>query len=147
MFAPRPGTVFVSRTNPPKTELLKIKSYRAPRDKIICVLNCCKVIFGTLISLAPSLDSSPPPLFTLANLSYRASQAFQVGFVCGFFHAHAHLCCSSSEPRALGLQCAIHSPISESRETGWRSRLLSVVAGKWPMTSIAHHDSSDILTS
>ncbi|KAI1002980.1 hypothetical protein K3495_g5221 [Podosphaera aphanis] len=29
-------------------ELLKIKTYRAPRDKIICVLNCCKVIFGFL---------------------------------------------------------------------------------------------------
>ncbi|KAG6002784.1 hypothetical protein E4U21_002774 [Claviceps maximensis] len=29
-------------------ELLKIKSYRAPRDKIICVLNCSKVIFGLL---------------------------------------------------------------------------------------------------
>lgn len=29
-------------------ELLKIKTYRAPRDKIICVLNCCKVIFGRL---------------------------------------------------------------------------------------------------
>ncbi|KAI1112819.1 hypothetical protein F5Y14DRAFT_420341 [Nemania sp. NC0429] len=29
-------------------ELLKIRSYRAPRDKIICVLNCCKVIFGLL---------------------------------------------------------------------------------------------------
>ncbi|KAF2083909.1 hypothetical protein K490DRAFT_50456 [Saccharata proteae CBS 121410] len=29
-------------------ELLKIKSYRAPRDKVICVLNCCKVIFGFL---------------------------------------------------------------------------------------------------
>ena len=28
------------------TELLKIKTYRAPRDKVICVLNCCKVIFG-----------------------------------------------------------------------------------------------------
>ena len=27
---------------------MKIKSYRAPRDKIICVLNCCKVIFGLL---------------------------------------------------------------------------------------------------
>lgn len=27
-------------------ELLRINSYRAPRDKIICVLNCCKVIFG-----------------------------------------------------------------------------------------------------
>ena len=31
-------------------ELLKIKTYRAPRDKVICVLNCCKVIFGTLLS-------------------------------------------------------------------------------------------------
>ena len=29
-------------------ELLKIKTYRAPRDKVICVLNCCKVIFGML---------------------------------------------------------------------------------------------------
>ena len=29
-----------------KAELLKIKSYRAPRDKVICVLNCSKVIFG-----------------------------------------------------------------------------------------------------
>ena len=29
-------------------ELLKISSYRAPRDKVICVLNCCKVIFGFL---------------------------------------------------------------------------------------------------
>lgn len=33
-------------------ELLKINSYRAPRDKIICVLNCCKVIFGFLKSNA-----------------------------------------------------------------------------------------------
>lgn len=31
-------------------EILKIKTYRAPRDKIICVLNCCKVIFGKLLS-------------------------------------------------------------------------------------------------
>lgn len=30
-------------------EILKIKSYRAPRDKIICVLNCCKVIFGNFL--------------------------------------------------------------------------------------------------
>ncbi|KAF2129217.1 hypothetical protein P153DRAFT_315949 [Dothidotthia symphoricarpi CBS 119687] len=29
-------------------ELLKMKTYRAPRDKIICILNCCKVIFGFL---------------------------------------------------------------------------------------------------
>lgn len=29
-------------------ELLKINTYRAPRDKVICVLNACKVIFGFL---------------------------------------------------------------------------------------------------
>ncbi|KAL1954348.1 hypothetical protein VTO42DRAFT_1375 [Malbranchea cinnamomea] len=29
-------------------ELLKIKGYRAPRDKVICIMNCCKVIFGLL---------------------------------------------------------------------------------------------------
>lgn len=32
-----------------KAELEKIKTYRAPRDKVICVLNCCKVIFGKYI--------------------------------------------------------------------------------------------------
>ncbi|RPB05348.1 hypothetical protein L873DRAFT_1825137 [Choiromyces venosus 120613-1] len=29
-------------------EMIKMGSYRAPRDKVICVLNCCKVIFGLL---------------------------------------------------------------------------------------------------
>ncbi|PKS11801.1 hypothetical protein jhhlp_001094 [Lomentospora prolificans] len=45
-------------------ELLKIKSYRAPRDKIICVLNCCKVIFGLLKSAKSdtSADSFMPLL-------------------------------------------------------------------------------------
>ncbi|KAI9738630.1 MAG: hypothetical protein M1834_008135 [Cirrosporium novae-zelandiae] len=38
-------------------ELLKIKGYRAPRDKIICVLNCCKVIFG-LLKNSKSADTS-----------------------------------------------------------------------------------------
>ena len=38
-------------------ELFKIKGYRAPRDKVICVLNCCKVIFG-LLKNAKSSDTS-----------------------------------------------------------------------------------------
>ncbi|KAL3480621.1 hypothetical protein BJX99DRAFT_5158 [Aspergillus californicus] len=29
-------------------ELSKLNGYRAPRDKVICILNCCKVIFGLL---------------------------------------------------------------------------------------------------
>lgn len=32
-------------------EIRKMGSYRAPRDKVICVLNCCKVIFGRLIRM------------------------------------------------------------------------------------------------
>ena len=38
-------------------ELIKIKGYRAPRDKVICILNCCKVIFG-LLKNAKSSDTS-----------------------------------------------------------------------------------------
>ena len=38
-------------------ELVKIKGYRAPRDKVICILNCCKVIFG-LLKNAKSSDTS-----------------------------------------------------------------------------------------
>ncbi|KAL8811249.1 MAG: hypothetical protein Q9200_001942 [Gallowayella weberi] len=38
-------------------QLLKIKTYRAPRDKVVCVLNCCKVIFGFL-STSKSSDTS-----------------------------------------------------------------------------------------
>ena len=37
-------------------ELLKIKTYRAPRDKIICVLNCCKVIFGRIFYVSSDLN-------------------------------------------------------------------------------------------
>lgn len=29
-----------------RRELAKINQYKAPRDKLICVLNSCKVIFG-----------------------------------------------------------------------------------------------------
>ena len=29
------------------TELIKINHYKAPRDKLICILNSCKVIFGS----------------------------------------------------------------------------------------------------
>ncbi|KAF3766825.1 hypothetical protein M406DRAFT_337748 [Cryphonectria parasitica EP155] len=50
-------------------ELLKIKSYRAPRDKIICILNCCKVIFGLLKhSKADSSADSFMPLLIYVTL-------------------------------------------------------------------------------
>ena len=34
-------------------ELRKINEYKAPRDKMICILNCCKVIFGEPLLLLP----------------------------------------------------------------------------------------------
>ncbi|KZT21599.1 hypothetical protein NEOLEDRAFT_1181604 [Neolentinus lepideus HHB14362 ss-1] len=45
-------------------ELLKINHYKAPRDKLICILNCCKVIFGLLRHLRKeeSADSFLPIL-------------------------------------------------------------------------------------
>ena len=46
-------------------ELLKMKGYRAPRDKVICILNCCKVIFGLLKNVKfadTSADSFVPLL-------------------------------------------------------------------------------------
>lgn len=41
----RNGDAFVNLAS---DELNKVNHYRAPRDKMICVLNCCKVIFGLL---------------------------------------------------------------------------------------------------
>ncbi|KAI0036221.1 hypothetical protein K488DRAFT_8421, partial [Vararia minispora EC-137] len=31
-----------------QVELIKVNHYKAPRDKLICILNCCKVIFGLI---------------------------------------------------------------------------------------------------
>lgn len=44
-----------SRSNVTLTaELLKINHYKAPRDKMICILNCCKVIFGLIRHISGS---------------------------------------------------------------------------------------------
>ncbi|CAD6884165.1 unnamed protein product [Tilletia controversa] len=45
-------------------ELLKMNNYKAPRDKLICILNCCKVIFGMIrhMSTTESADSFVPAL-------------------------------------------------------------------------------------
>ncbi|KAI0057428.1 hypothetical protein BV25DRAFT_1831100 [Artomyces pyxidatus] len=45
-------------------ELVKINHYKAPRDKLICILNCCKVIFGLIrhLSSEESADTFVPIL-------------------------------------------------------------------------------------
>ncbi|KAG2183038.1 hypothetical protein INT44_006019 [Umbelopsis vinacea] len=65
-----------------ESELLKINNYKAPRDKLICILNCCKVIFGLIkhvegdagadkflpILIYVVLKSNPPKL--VSNVQY-----------------------------------------------------------------------------
>lgn len=45
-------------------ELLKINHYKAPRDKLICILNCCKVIFGLIRHLGSdeNVSGRAPPM-------------------------------------------------------------------------------------
>ncbi|KAK1313463.1 Vacuolar protein sorting-associated protein 9A [Acorus calamus] len=41
-------------------ELQKINMYKAPRDKIICILNCCKVISNLLLNASVASNDNPP---------------------------------------------------------------------------------------
>lgn len=50
-------------------ELKKMNNYKTPRDKMICISNCCKIIFNVLTRVnpkeAPSADSFLPVLIFL----------------------------------------------------------------------------------
>ncbi|KAJ4851441.1 Vacuolar protein sorting-associated protein 9A [Turnera subulata] len=41
-------------------ELQKINMYKAPRDKLVCILNCCKVINNLLLNASIASNDSPP---------------------------------------------------------------------------------------
>ncbi|KAJ8762976.1 hypothetical protein K2173_023105 [Erythroxylum novogranatense] len=41
-------------------ELQKINMYKAPRDKLVCILNCCKVINNLLFNASHASNSNPP---------------------------------------------------------------------------------------
>ncbi|KAE8718661.1 Vacuolar protein sorting-associated protein 9A [Hibiscus syriacus] len=41
-------------------ELQKINMYKAPRDKLVCVLNCCKVINNLLLNSSIASNANPP---------------------------------------------------------------------------------------
>ncbi|KAM0950932.1 putative VPS9 domain, RABX5, catalytic core helical domain-containing protein [Dioscorea sansibarensis] len=41
-------------------ELQKINMYKAPRDKLVCILNCCKVINNLLINASIASKDNPP---------------------------------------------------------------------------------------
>ncbi|KAJ8773414.1 hypothetical protein K2173_028591 [Erythroxylum novogranatense] len=41
-------------------ELQKINMYKAPRDKLVCILNCCKVINNLLFNASVASNDNPP---------------------------------------------------------------------------------------
>ncbi|KAL5846680.1 hypothetical protein ACOSQ3_010204 [Xanthoceras sorbifolium] len=41
-------------------ELQKINMYKAPRDKLLCILNCCKVINNLLLNASIASNENPP---------------------------------------------------------------------------------------
>lgn len=41
-------------------ELQKINMYKAPRDKLVCILNCCKVISNLLLNASIAAKENPP---------------------------------------------------------------------------------------
>ncbi|KAL8199850.1 hypothetical protein R6Q57_013418 [Mikania cordata] len=45
---------------PAQKELLKINTYKAPRDKLACILNCCKVISNLMFNASVSGNENPP---------------------------------------------------------------------------------------
>lgn len=41
-------------------ELQKINTYKAPRDKLVCILNCCRVINNLLLNVSMATNDNPP---------------------------------------------------------------------------------------
>lgn len=62
------------------TELVKINHYKAPRDKLICILNCCKVIFGLLFFITCYISH------IMAETTHRSNTTPELGGEC------RHLC-------------------------------------------------------
>ena len=64
-------------------EINKLDQYRAPRDKIICILNCCKVIFGLLRSAGgdESADKFVPLLILTLLRSNTSNLCSHVSFI------------------------------------------------------------------
>ena len=56
-------------------ELRKVNSYRAPRDKVVCILNCCRVVTKLLTKAAGSVGSLPGADEFLPALIYTVLRA------------------------------------------------------------------------
>ncbi|OBZ90211.1 Vacuolar protein sorting-associated protein 9a, partial [Choanephora cucurbitarum] len=81
------------------SEILKINNYKAPRDKLICILNCCKVIFGLIkhvegdagadrflpILIYVVIKANPPRLVSNVQYIYRFRNPEQLQAEAGYY--------------------------------------------------------------
>ncbi|SHO78053.1 Similar to S.cerevisiae protein VPS9 (Guanine nucleotide exchange factor (GEF)) [Malassezia sympodialis ATCC 42132] len=67
-------------------ELNKINHYKAPRDKTICLLNCCKVIFGLIrhLDTEESADAFMPLLILVVLRANPANLVSNMEFIARF---------------------------------------------------------------
>lgn len=87
-------------------ELLKVNHYKAPRDKLICILNCCKVIFGL-------------PLPSPFSRAYRSSllrldTTLTKGRGSRLLCSDSNICSAQSEPRTSAIKCRVRTVSSSS---------------------------------
>ncbi|CEP17622.1 hypothetical protein [Parasitella parasitica] len=82
-----------------ESEILKINNYKAPRDKLICILNCCKVIFGLIkhvegdagadkflpILIYVVIRANPPKLVSNVQYIYRFRNPDQLQAEAGYY--------------------------------------------------------------
>jgi hypothetical protein len=98
-------------------ELCKVNHYKAPRDKLICILNCCKVIFGLLRHLRKDegADSFVPVLIFVVLKANPDHLLSNVEYACS-------LCALLVDKRPR----QIHKSLPEPRKAAKRGGLLPV---------------------
>ncbi|KAK7025183.1 vacuolar protein sorting-associated protein 9a [Favolaschia claudopus] len=70
-------------------ELLKVNHYKAPRDKLICILNCCKVIFGLIRHLKKEEGGGfANPEHLLSNVENPAKLQSEAGYYLSSLASH-----------------------------------------------------------
>ncbi|OMO84876.1 Vacuolar sorting protein 9 [Corchorus olitorius] len=57
---PSKSTKYERSSTLAQKELQKINMYKAPRDKLVCILNCCKVINNLLLNASIASNENPP---------------------------------------------------------------------------------------
>ncbi|KAI7906573.1 uncharacterized protein BX663DRAFT_496977 [Cokeromyces recurvatus] len=82
-----------------ESEILKMNNYKSPRDKLICILNCCKVIFGLIkhvegdagadkflpILIYVVIRANPPKLVSNVQYIYRFRNPEQLQAEAGYY--------------------------------------------------------------